>query len=90
MIYQGLFNILDLYLNEIDLFYNVIHQYFHSKIRSLLDVTLIDKDELDSGFETILSLIKSELIELGIEDVEIESKLADPFLELKKGFRDKR
>jgi hypothetical protein len=49
---------------------------------------MIDKDELDSGFETILSLIKSELLELGIEGVEIESKLADPFLELKKGFRE--
>ncbi len=88
MIFQGLFNILDLYLNEIDLFYNAIHQYFRSTISSSFNITLIEEDELDSKFEDILNLIKPELLELGLESVEIESKLSDPFVELKKeGFK---
>ena len=57
MIFQGLFNILDLYLNEIDLFYNTIHQYFRSRIRSSFHITLIEGDELDSRFEDIINLI---------------------------------
>ena len=90
MIFQGLFNILDLYLNESDLFYNAIHQYFRSRIRSSFHITLIEGDELDSRFEDIINLIKSELLGLGLESVEIESKLSDPFVELKKeGFRGK-
>jgi hypothetical protein len=90
MIFQGLFNILDLYLNEIDLFYNAIHQYFRNKISSSFVITLLEEDELDRRFEDILNMIKSELLELGLDSVEIESKLSDPFVELKKeGFREK-
>ncbi len=43
MIYQGLFNMLDLYFKEIDLFYNNIDQYFRDKIISHFEDRLINE-----------------------------------------------
>jgi len=37
MIFQGLFNILDLYFKDIDLFYNAIEKYFGEKINTFFE-----------------------------------------------------
>ncbi|MHA1932362.1 MAG: hypothetical protein ACW96X_07460 [Promethearchaeota archaeon] len=77
-------------MNGIDLFYNAIHQHFRNRISTSSVISLIEGDELESRFEDILNLVKSELLELGLESVEIDSKLSDPFVELKKeGFEQK-
>jgi len=82
MIYQGLFNILSLYLDNLEFFYNSLDQYFHQKIRDNFDEEMKDQANLDLTLEDLRRFISKDLKEIGIEEIEIENKLSDPFLEL--------
>ncbi|MFX0058700.1 MAG: hypothetical protein ACFE8J_10415 [Candidatus Heimdallarchaeota archaeon] len=84
MILQGLFNILSLYLNEIDLFYNTIDQYFRDKITTQFNSISINKENLSNNLNKLLEFCSNELILIGFDKEEISNKLLDPFLELSK------
>ena len=84
MIFQGLFNILSLYLNEIDLFYNAIDQYFKVHINEHFKTVSINSENIDKIYDQFLSFIIQEFLEVGFERQEIENKFLDPFLELNK------
>ncbi len=82
MIFQGIFNILSLYLNEIDMFYNAIDNYFNETIKNLFKNDLKLDGDLQKKLKDLLNILKKELIELGFEKSELEIKFMDPFLEL--------
>lgn len=82
MIFQGLFNILDIYSNEIDLFYDNIDKYFREKLESFLEDNPLETSELTKILVNILKIFKKELIILGFDAKEIEDKFLDPYLEI--------
>ena len=82
MIFQGIFNILSLYLTEIDIFYNVIDNYFNEKINTIFKNNLKLDGDIHKKSEDLLNILKRELVELGFEKKELEIKFMDPFIEL--------
>jgi hypothetical protein len=88
MIFQGLFNILELYINDIELFYNNIDNHIQEKIKNSFGNSPIDKNSLNRILEDLCIFLKKYFVELGFENVEIENKFLDPFLEI--GDNDKK
>ncbi len=84
MIFQGLFNILDLYFKDIDLFYNNIDHYFREKINNVFENRPIQKDVLSQKLEELISYLTEELINLGFEQIVIETGFLDPYLKIQK------
>ncbi|TFG28812.1 MAG: hypothetical protein EU532_04500 [Promethearchaeota archaeon] len=82
MIFQGLFNILDIYSSEIDLFYSNIDKYFREKLNPFLGEKTLEKSELDKIVGKVLKILKKEFLKLGFNDKEIEEKFLDPYLEI--------
>ena len=67
MIFQGLFNILDLYFEEIGEFYNHIDKYFREKISRSMETKDLKDFTYDRIFESIITTLRQELVELGFE-----------------------
>ncbi len=84
MIFQGLFNILDLYFKEEDLFYNNIEQFFREKINSSFDDSSINKNNINQKLEDLTSFLEKIFVDLGFEKTEIENEFLDPYLEIRK------
>jgi len=80
MIFQGLFNILDLYFKEIDLFYNNIDQFFHDNINKTLGNSPINSNNIDRKLKDLVLYIILVFEELGFEKSEIENEFLDPYL----------
>ncbi|MFX1257211.1 MAG: hypothetical protein ACFFAN_05100 [Promethearchaeota archaeon] len=84
MIFQGIFNILDLYFNEIYAFYNNIDKYFHEKLELFFKERSLELNDLDKEFKEILLFLRNELAELGFEWSEIQNKFSDQFIKIRK------
>ena len=84
MIFQGLFNILDLYLNDIEIFYNNIDNYFQQKIDNSFGLVKLENENLNQIEEDLTLFLIKEFVELGFEQIEIENDFLDPFLEIKE------
>ncbi|MFX1572939.1 MAG: hypothetical protein ACFFB0_09325 [Promethearchaeota archaeon] len=84
MIFQGILNILDFYLGNIDAFYDYIDDYFGKKIITNIKNDTIKKENLNQITDKIIPHLQKELLELGFEQSEIENTFLDPFLEIKK------
>ena len=83
MIFQGLFNILDLYFNDIDLFYNNIDHYFQDKIISSFGNIPIDKEDLIQKQKEIISFLTEIFVDLGFELSDINWIFFDPHSEIR-------
>jgi len=88
MIYQGLFNILDLYFKEIDLFYNNIDQYFRDKINQLFidnptTDSIVNESNISQKLEELTGFVIKLFVDAGFEQSLIETEFLDPFLELR-------
>ncbi|MFX0042045.1 MAG: hypothetical protein ACFE8L_03955 [Candidatus Hodarchaeota archaeon] len=83
MIFQGLFNILDLYLNDIEVFYNNVDNYFQHKIINSFGLVKIEKENIYQTLKDLTSFLVKEFVKLGFDQIEIENDFLDPFLELK-------
>ncbi|MFW9773039.1 MAG: hypothetical protein ACFFEO_12855, partial [Candidatus Thorarchaeota archaeon] len=83
MIFQGLFNILNLYFNNIELFYNNINRQVQEKIKDNFGNNPIDKDKLNSIVNEICSFLKMYFVDLGFDQEELDKKFMDPFLEIR-------
>ena len=81
MIFQGLFNILNLYSNEIDLFYDGIDKYFREKIFNFIEASSLERYNLKEEFEKVSSFLLNEFTKLGFEREEIENNFSDQFLD---------
>lgn len=84
MIFQGLYNILDLYLNESETFYQNIDKYFKDNLENIP----FDKDDLQETLNSILEEITHQFTELGFSKIEIDNKFSDPFLNIKWSEKD--
>ncbi len=84
MIFQGLFNILDLYCNDIDLFYNNIDHYFRDKIIESFGTSPIEKEDMVEILDEITLFLIKVFVELGFELNEVETEFLDPFLEIQE------
>jgi len=82
MIFQGLFNIFSLYLDNVDSFYNRLDKFFGERINNFVRMNKIEIDNLENRFAEILDFIKSDLLEMGFEQEEIENKFLDLFFEI--------
>lgn len=82
MIFQGLFNILDLYLEEIGEFYNHIDKYFRESISRSMESMDLKDFTYNNIFEGILTTLRQELIELGFEQELFENYFIDRTLEM--------
>jgi len=89
MIFQGLFNILDLYFNEIDLFYNNIDQYFRDKITSYFVDPSVNTNNINQKLEELTIYLIKFFKEIGFEKPDIENEFLDPFLELQNKEKEK-
>ncbi|NVM35879.1 MAG: hypothetical protein HWN81_09805 [Candidatus Lokiarchaeota archaeon] len=82
MIFQGLFNILDLYFKEMDLFYNNIDQYFRDKIISHFEDRLVNESNIHQKLEDLTEYLIKIFEDIGFKKSEIENEFLDPFLEI--------
>ena len=82
MIFQGLFNILDLYFKEIDLFYNNIDQYFRDKIINHFEDRQINETNINQKLENLTEYLIKVFEDIGFNKSEIENEFIDPFVEI--------
>jgi len=82
MIFQGLLNISSLYLDNEDILFNRLDQFFHDRINEFEDTDGNETDNLNNQFVKLLDFIKSELITLGFERERLEYTFLDPFFKL--------
>ena len=82
MIFQGLFNIFSLYLDNVDSFYNRVDQFFRERINNYIKMKEIGIDNLENRLTEILDFLKADLLEMGFELEEIENKFLDLFFEI--------
>lgn len=84
MIFQGIFNILDLYSNEIDLFYTNIENYFRERIKNYFQENSHEKEDLNTELKKTLLYLTNEFVELGFDKEEIGKRFSDQYLLLRK------
>jgi len=84
MIFQGLFNILDLYFKDEDTFYNSIDHFFREKIVSSFGDSLINENNINQKLEDLISFLKDTFVDIGFEKKEIEIEFLDPYLEIRE------
>jgi len=84
MILQGIFNILDLYLIETDLFYNDVDRFFQNEISTSLDVSVITSDNIDEILQEVVSFLIARFEEFGLTRMKVENRFSSHFLELKE------
>lgn len=89
MIYQGLFNILSLYLDNLEFLYNSLDQFFQKDIINSLNADLRENKDLNLALDDLLKSVSEKLQEIGVDEIVVENKLSDPFLELNPKDYDK-
>jgi hypothetical protein len=82
VIYQGVFNIISLYLDNLEFLYNSLDQFFQKKIINSLNVNIRNEKNLQPILEELKRLISRELQEIGVEEIEVGNEFSDPFIEL--------
>lgn len=80
MIYQGLFNALHIFSDNIDLFYNIIYNHFLEKLHNIV----LEKNNVADAIEKIIENLSSNFFELGFEDCELMHNFSNPLLDEKK------
>jgi hypothetical protein len=88
MIFQGIFNILDLYFDDIDLFYNNIDHYFQEKIIATFGINPINKEEISLQLSNIVLYFSDVFIELGFEVDEVQRVFSDPHLGIQENEKE--
>jgi len=82
MIFQGLYNILDLYFKEMDLFYNNIDHFFHEKVNIHFEDSLVNESNISQKLKELTTYFIEIFDDIGFEKSKIENEFMDPFLEL--------
>ncbi|MFX1557495.1 MAG: hypothetical protein ACFFC9_09600, partial [Promethearchaeota archaeon] len=84
MIFQGIFNILTLYLNEIEPFYNSIEIYFRKRVSEHFTATSISSENLKVDLNNLIEFISTDLVNLGFDENYVRNIFLDPSLEFKE------
>lgn len=83
MIYQGVFNILDFYFKESDLFYIEINTYFKEKLNKNIDIDKVKREDINEILLMLIDNLKTSLLEIGFTENELTNTLYDPSLKIK-------
>jgi len=83
MIFQGLFNVLNLYSNEIYLFYDSIDQYFKNKLYKKFEAKL-NTNDFESIMDEMIDYLEEEFVELGFFRDKIEHYYIFQLTEIKE------
>ncbi|KKN42224.1 hypothetical protein LCGC14_0715490 [marine sediment metagenome] len=83
MTLQGIFNILDLYLIEIELFYNDVDHYFREHISNSLKIGAITVDNIEIVLKDVVLFLIDRFEELGLKRLKVKNRFSNQFLELK-------
>ncbi len=84
MLYQGLFNILDLYFKGEDLFYNSIETFFREKINSFFVISSETEKNINQKYQDLTLFLEKMFVDFGFEKDDIQNRFQDPFLELRE------
>ncbi len=86
MILQGIFNILDLFLTETELFYNDVDRFFHfhlqKEISKSLGISGITSDNIDKVLQDVVSFLIERLQGFGLEKSNVENRFSSHLVEL--------
>jgi hypothetical protein len=88
MIFQGIFNILDLYFKEIDLFYIEIDNFFKSRLKKSFRLNSNEIQEKNKKLDEFQLFIIEELAKLGLVKEKMEYILTDPSLRIRREEED--
>lgn len=80
MILQGLFNILELYSERKDFFYDNVDKYFRKLLNNDFENYSGNLDELKIISENLNKKVKTEIINLGFQKNKIENKFSSNYL----------
>ena len=83
MIFQGVFNILDLYFQGMDLFYNNIDEYFLDKIKNHIKTNPNEVSNLDKFLFRIILILTNEFVKFGLKSAKVKNRFSDKFLTIK-------
>lgn len=86
MIYQALFNILNIYLKEASLLYISLNDYFKGKLKGLdqrIQYTLDKGEVVEEVMRKMLDELETELEDLGFSEVDFTTTIHDPFINIK-------
>ncbi len=94
MIYQGLFNLLNMYLQEASLLYISLNNFFKGQLEEEgLNQKIEKGDNAREYIETImrnlLASLEEILRDLGFEEVDFLTTIKDPFIQIKESQIDK-
>ncbi|TFF89765.1 MAG: hypothetical protein EU548_06460 [Promethearchaeota archaeon] len=84
MIYQAIFNILDAYFKESELFNLQIEQYFKKKINNIVEINEIKEKNPNSLLKDMIDCLISLFMDMGMKKEELLDKAYDPSLKLKE------
>ncbi|MFX1441904.1 MAG: hypothetical protein ACFFHV_00695 [Promethearchaeota archaeon] len=84
MIFQGLFNILELYSTQEEFFYDKIDRYFQDKISNIFEESIKKNNDLSKKLKESVSILEKEFIKLGFKPNEFENKTSNHFLIINK------
>ncbi|MBN1801119.1 MAG: hypothetical protein JW891_06390 [Candidatus Lokiarchaeota archaeon] len=85
MIFQGLFNCLDLYFEGIQEFYNTIDIFFHEKINDYLKKKNLKDLSYNNVQHEILLVLKEELMKIGFNQEKIDNYFQEVLLIKQEG-----
>ncbi len=84
MILQGVFNILDLFFENEELFYNNIETFFREKINSHFADSSITEKNINQKSQDLTTFLENIFVNLGFDKAEIQNRFLDPLLELRE------
>ena len=84
MIYQGLFSILHKFSDNIDLFYNIIYNYFQGNICKHFSDRIIEKNNAEEVLEEIIEYASRIFYELGFDECDLQHNFSNHILDVKK------
>jgi hypothetical protein len=83
MIFQGLFKVLELYFNGLDIFYNNVDTYFLEKISNIIRFNQNIENNLEEALEVIIPIFIDEFVWLGLYRAKVQNRFSDKFLTLR-------
>lgn len=86
MIYQGLFNILNMYLKESSLLYISLNDYFKEQLEGLdqkIEKTPDKRENIERMMQDLIDSLELKLLDLGFKEVDFITTIHDPFIKIK-------
>ncbi|MEJ2252218.1 MAG: hypothetical protein P8Y97_21470, partial [Candidatus Lokiarchaeota archaeon] len=84
MIYQAIFNILNIYFEENNLFYSEVSNFFIKKINESIEINSKPQSNPNDLLNQMIEIINNFFMKLGMDEQELLDKTNDPFLQIRE------